>query len=368
MELSKYLLPSHSVEVTVSVTDENNKASNLILKSVIEKGYIDGTFKIIAPVYHGRVYNFQVDELVLVTFNAPNIAQKEYYSVNCRVKQRNLENTQSTLTLEVIGVPAKVQRRQAFRVNIYNTYSFNYKGQFYELFTKDISSNGMLALSTVQLGTNAVLEILFDANPKPIDSYGSDYSEAKVFKVRCKVIDSIPQVEIRRYLNRIKFEGLTDQESKYLIQYLYAKQTEILHMDPTASEKIAAFFEKPLDEAIDFNSKSYKNLQIVSLISVLPLFISIVMLLFSRPKKMYVLDYFFDFYRPQYWNQAYLLGALIMAILLIGIDVFGLYLNLQEIKKENRTIHWSLIVTLFIAIAIVLFILIVSFINDIPLF
>jgi amino acid transporter len=139
-------------------------------------------------------------------------------------------------------------------------------------------------------------------------------------------------------------------------------------MDPTASEKIAAFFEKPLDEAIDFNSKSYKNLQIVSLISVLPLFISIVMLLFSRPKKMYVLDYFFDFYRPQYWNQAYLLGALIMAILLIGIDVFGLYLNLQEIKKENRTIHWSLIVTLFIAIAIVLFILIVSFINDIPLF
>lgn len=368
MELSKYLLPSHSVEITVSISDENNKASNLILKSIIEKGYDEGVFKIIAPVYHGRIYNFQVDEIVSITFNSPNPIHKEFFSVNCRIKQRNFENTLSTITLEVLGNPTKVQRRQAFRVNIYNTYSFNYKGQFYDLFTKDISSNGMLALSTVQLNHNAILEIIFDANPKPKDAYDSDYSDLKVFKIRCKVLDSIPQTEIRRYLNRIKFEGLTEQESKYLIQYLYAKQTEIMHMDPTASEKIAAYFDKPLDESIDYNSKSYKKLQIISLISILPLFISIVMLLFSRPKKMYVLDYFFDFYRPQYWNQSYLKGAFIMAVLLIVIDIYGLYYNLQEIKKENRTIHWSIIITLFIAIAIVLFVLIVSFINDIPLF
>lgn len=368
MELSKYLLPSHSVEITVSVRDENNKATNLILKSIIEKGYENGTFKIIAPVLHGRVYNFQVDEIVQVTFGSPDPAHKEYHAIKCRIKSRGYENSMSSLTLDVIGSPTKVQRREAFRVKVYNTYSFNIRGQSYELYTKDISSTGMLALSTVQLSQNAVFEIMFDANPKPRDAYNSDYSDAKVFKIRCKVIDSIPQVDIRRYLNRIKFEGLNEQESKYLIQYLYAKQTEIIHLDPNSSEKIAAYFEKSEPDAYDFNTPTYKRLQIISLVSVLPLFVSIVMLLFARPKRMYVLDYFFDFYRPQYWNQSYLQGAFLLAVLLVGIDLYGLFLNLSEIKKGNRTIHWSLIVTLLIAILTILFILIVAMINDFSLF
>lgn len=368
MELSKYLLPSHSVEITVSVRDENNKATNLILKTVIEKGYENGSFRIIAPVLHGRVYNFHEGEIVQVTFASPTPEQKVFHAVKCRITHRGYENAMSALTLEVIGTPMKVQRREAFRVKIYNTYAFNFRGQRYELYTKDISSTGMLALSTVQLNQNAVFEIIFDTNPKPRDAYNSDYSDAKVFKIRCKVIDSMPQTDIRRYLNRIKFEGLNEQESKYLIQYLYAKQTEIIHLDPNASEKIAAYFENTETETYDFNSPNYRKLQITSLISVLPMFVAIVMLLFARPKRMYVLDYFFDFYRPQYWNQSYLQGAFLLAILLVGIDFYGLWLNLIEIKNGNRTIHWSLIVTLVIAIFIILFIGIVSIINNFSLF
>ena len=368
MELSKYLLPSHSVEITVSVRDENNKATNLILKSVIEKGYENGSFRIIAPVLHGRVYNFHEGEIVQMTFASPNPEHKIFYAVKCCITHRGYENAMSALTLEVIGTPTKVQRREAFRVKIYNTYAFNIRGQRYELYTKDISSTGMLALSTVQLNQNAVFEIMFDANPKPKDAYNSDYSDTKVFKIRCKVIDSMPQTDIRRYLNRIKFEGLTEQESKYLIQYLYAKQTEIIHLDPNASEKIAAYFENTETETYDFNSPTYRKLQITSLISILPLFVSLVMLLFARPKRMYVLDYFFDFYRPQYWNLSYLQGAFLLAVLLVGIDLYGLWLNLSEIKNGNRTIHWSLIVTLMIAIMIIIFIGIVSIINDFSLF
>jgi len=363
MELEKYLLPSHSVEITVTVRDENNRINNLILRSIIEKGVVDGEFRIIAPIYHGKVYNFHVDEVISISFSVSESNAKELYAVNCRIIDRQVTNSLSILTLSILGAPSKVQRRQAFRVNIYNTYTFKLRETIYELYTKDISSTGMLALSTIQVPKGTVFELIFDANVKPKESIDSDYSAAKVFKIRCKVLDSMPQVEIRRYLNRIQFDGLSEQESKYLIQYLYAKQTEILHLDPNTSEKITAFFEQDDTYYPDTNSKEFTRIQIISLISLVTTFIALVMLMFSRPKKMYVLDYFFDFYRPQFWNSDYLLGALIMASAVILITFIGLYLNMVEIKKNNNTIHWMLLLTLVVSIAIVITTLRISSIN-----
>lgn len=365
MELSKYLLPSHSVEVTVTTKDEQGKANELILKTIIEQGVLEDQFKIVAPIYHGKIYNFQLGEMIQITFSTPD---KLFYGVNCLVKERHYQNNLSTLTLKIAGSPIKIQRRKAFRVNIYNTYPFSYKGQEYEMVTKDISSTGMLALSTIQLPNNTVFEITFDANPKPKGTLHFDYLESKVFKVRCKVLDSMAQTEIRRYLNRIQFEGLNEQESQLLIQYLYAKQTEILHMDPGASQKITAYFESMDYNSVDTSSKEYRRLQIMSLISIVSLFVSLVMLLFSRPKKMYVLDYFFDFYRPQFWRQDYLAGAFIAAVFVAIFDLVGLGLNLIEIKKTNTTLHWSLLVSLIISLSIIAFVLIITSINKIPLF
>jgi c-di-GMP-binding flagellar brake protein YcgR len=363
MELEKYLLPSHSVEITVTIRDENNRINNLILRSIIEKGLVDNVFRIIAPIYHGKVYNFHVDEVISVSFSVSDSTNKDLYSVNCKIIDRQVINSLSLLTLQVISKPSKVQRRQAFRVNIYNTYPFKLRDNIYELYTKDISSTGMLALSTTHVPTGTVFEILFDANIKPKDSIDSEYSEAKVFKVRCKVIDSMPQVEIRRYLNRIQFEGLSEVESKFLIQYLYAKQTEILHLDPNASEKIIAFFEQDDAYQPDRNSKEFMRIQIIGLISLVTTFIAIVMLMFSRPKKMYVLDYFFDFYRPQFWDRDYLFGAFILASVVILINLVGIFLNVLEIKKNNNTIHWMLLITLIVCIAIVITTLRISNIN-----
>ena len=367
MDLTKYLISSHSLEITAFIKEDTGKAAELILKTVVDRGYSGDSFSIVAPIYHGKIVNFNIDETVDVTFGSPSPSHKEFYRMRCKVIGRKFENNLSTLSLTPITNPSKVQRRQAFRVNIYNTYTFSYRESQYELVTKDISCTGMLALSTVQLNKNAVFDIVFDANPKPKDAYDSDYTDDKVFRIRCKVLDSIPQTEIRRYLNRIQFEGLKDHESKFLMQYLYAKQTEILHMDPNTSQKIAAYFENTRDDYIDIHSSEYKRLQIISLVSIIPMFISLVMLLLSRPKQMYVLDYFFNFYRPQNWQQNYLLGAMIASLLVVVIDLVGLYYNLMEIKKNNRTIHWSLLFTLIISLAIIIFVLTVSSINSIPL-
>ncbi len=368
MELSKYLLPSHSVEITTSVKDENNKSQDLILRTIIERGFTDGKFNIIAPIYHGKVYNFQIDEQITVTFSLPESKSKDIYAIRCLIVDRNFEHNMSTLTLSVIGSPSKVQRRQAFRVNIFNTYPFVYRDQVFDLVSKDISSTGMLALSPIQLPKNYIFDITFDANIKSKEALNSDYTTAKVFKVRCKIIDSIPQVEIRRYLNRIQFEALTEQDSKHLIQYLYAKQTEILHLDPNSSEKINTYFEHENDYYVDSLSKEYRRLQVISLISFVSLFVSIIMLLFSRPKRMYVLDYFFDFYRPQFWHPDYLAGSMIIAIIVIFIDLIGIGLNFIEIKKNNSIIHWSLIVTLLISLSIIFFVTTIAAANSIPLF
>lgn len=368
MELSNILLPSHSVEVTVSVRDENMKATDLILRTIIEKGYKDGVFKIVAPIYHGKVYNFHIDEYLLITFASPEPSNKDQYSVKCRVVDRHFAHNLSTLTLMVAGTPVKIQRRQSFRVNIYNTYNFTFRNSNYELISKDISSSGMLALSTVQLPKNTIIDIIFDANPKPKEDLDSDYQDYKVFRIRCKILDSMPQVEIRRYLNRIQFEGLTETESQFLIQYLYAKQTEILHLNPEISQKITNYFEHEDDNFIDITSSDYRRLQILGLLGTIGIFIAFVMLLFSRPKKMYVLDYFFDFYRPQFWRTDYLLGALIVATIIILVDLIGLALNVREIRKNNSTIHWPLLLTLMIALSILIFVYIVTSINQLPLF
>lgn len=367
MDLVNYLIPSHSLEITAFIKDDHGNATELILKTVVDRGYKDGSFSIVAPIYHGKIYNFNVNDHVDITFGSPSRAHKEFYRMRCKVTDRKFENNLSTLSLTPISNPSKIQRRQAFRVNIYNTYTFSYRDTEYELVTKDISCTGMLALSTTQLNKNAVFDIVFDANPKPKDAYDSDYSDEKIFRIRCKVLDSIPQTEIRRYLNRIQFEGLKDHESKFLIQYLYAKQTEILHMDPKTSQKIAAYFESTKDDYIDVYAPSYKRLQVISLVSIIPMFVSLVMLLLSRPKQMYVLDYFFDFYRPHFWHQNYLQGAALFALLVVLIDLIGLYYNLLEIKKNNRTIHWSLLFTLIVSIFVILFVLTVANINSIPL-
>lgn len=118
MELTHFLLPTHSVEITVSIRDEMNKASDLILKTIIESPYDAGTFKIFAPVYHGKIYNFLTNETVMVTFSAPDMSSKDIYSMRCKVLHKTFENNTSLITLKSTSPPIKVQRRQDFRVNI----------------------------------------------------------------------------------------------------------------------------------------------------------------------------------------------------------------------------------------------------------
>lgn len=368
MELSNYLLPTHSVEITVSIRDEMNKASDLILKTIIESNFEEGTFKVFAPVYHGKVYNFLSNETVMVTFSSPDATSKEIYSMRCKVLHKTFENNTSLVTLKTTSPPVKVQRRQAFRVNIYNTYAFRYRGSAYELITKDISSTGILGLSTVQFKTGDLFEISFDANIKPKDTPHFDYSEQKVFTIKCRVLDSMPQTEIRKYLNRIQFFGMTEQESKYLIQYLYAKQSEMIHIDPNSSQKIQSYFEN--NSGADSIPPSDRNnkIQILGLVNYLLLFISIVMILFSRPEKMYVLDYFFDFYRPQFWDARYLFGAFVAAVMVMVISFIGIVINLKEVVQKKDRLHMSVITTLTLSTIIIAIVAIIASVNQLALF
>lgn len=368
MELSNYLLPTHSVEITVSIRDEMNKASDLILKTIIESEYEGGTFKVFAPVYHGKVYNFLSNETVMVTFSSPDATSKEIYTMRCKVLHKTFENNTSLVTLKTTSPPVKVQRRQAFRVNIYNTYPFRYRNAQYELITKDISSTGILGLTTVQFKTGDQFEIRFDANVKPKDTMFAEYSELKVFNIKCRILDSMPQTEIRKYLNRIQFFGMSEQESKYLIQYLYAKQSEMIHIDPNSSQKIQSYFENS-EGADSIPPSNYINkIQILGLVNYFLLFISIVMLLFARPKQMYVLDYFFDFYRPQFWDARYLFGAFVASLIVMIISFIGILINLKDVAQKKDRLRMSVVITSVLATVIVAVIGIIASVNQLALF
>lgn len=368
MDLSNFLLPSHSVEVTVKTRDDENRMQELILKTVIERNIEDNIFRIIAPIYHGLVYNIHIGETVQVCFCSSEAINKDLYSITCKVVDRHFSQELSTIDLNVISKPEKIQRRLAFRVNIYNTYAFTYKGVQQELVSKDISCTGMLTLTPIQLPAGSIFSIQFDANPKPKNALDSDYSESKVFELKCKVLDSVPQVEIRRYLTRIQFVGLSEQDSRLLIQYLYSKQTEMIHLDPKTSNKINQFFDVDSKGLVDTTTKSYRILQLISLSSLILIFVTLITFLFAQPKKMYVLDYFFDFHRPQIWDAYYLSVAVILSAAVIILGVAGLILNLREVKKNNSTIHWTLIVTTVIAATILLIVINLASVNNLPLF
>lgn len=367
MELNQYLIPTHSVEITVSVRDDNNKASDLILKTVIESEFDSGTFRVFAPVYHGKIYNFMTNETVMVTFGSPDTAVKEIYSMRCKVLNKTFEDKMSLITLKSTSPPIKVQRRQAFRVSIYNTYSLRYKNNSYDLITKDISSTGILGLTTVAFKPGDQFEIRFDANLKSKDALNTDYTDLKVFNIKCKILDSMPQPEIRKYLNRIQFVGMSEQESKYLIQYLYAKQSEMIHIDPNASQKIQAYFDNNGGADTIPASEQTNKIQILGLVNYFLLFIAIVMLLFSRPKKMYVLDYFFDFYRPQFWDTRYLLGAFITSSIVMLISFIGMFINFRDFMQKKDRLHLSVITTSVIATFIVIIIAIIASVNQLSI-
>lgn len=367
MDLTKYLLPSHSIEISITSRDEQNKAFVISFKTVIERGIISNQFRIIAPIYHGKIYNFHIGDHLNVVFSAPDQEGKDLFEIDTIVKDRHFENGMSSLTLMINSEPVKVQRRQAFRVNVFNTYTFKYRGLDYQLVSKDISSTGMLALSTIQLPTNTSFDIEFDANLKPKDALDYDYQDEKIFTIKCKVLDSMPQTEIRRYLNRIQFLGLKESQSQLITQYLYSKQSEIIHSNPESSQKISSYFEHELDDVADTSSKEYRRLQIFGLLSTLTLFFGLITLMVSRPIKKYVLDYFFNFYRPQFWRKEYLLATLALSTLTIIIDLIGLGLNISELRKRNTTIHWPLILTMLIALTMIIFVVVITTINELTL-
>ncbi len=68
MELKNILLPAHSIEISVEVNDDSGNAHVKFLKTVVETGYKDGNFRVVAPILHGNIYNFHSGDLIDVLF------------------------------------------------------------------------------------------------------------------------------------------------------------------------------------------------------------------------------------------------------------------------------------------------------------
>lgn len=368
MELKEFLLPSRSIEVSITTEGEDHKPTLLRLKTVIETGYENGFFKIIAPMNRGRLYNFREDELLTVTFTIQTDQKKEAYDIKCRVVSREHKGNLYTITLRTTGAPQKVQRRQAFRVNIFNTYTFTYKDKQQQIVTKDISSTGMRGLTTMQMSKDDTFDIQFDGNTKEHSEIDPEIYAQKVFTIKCRVIDCMPQTEIRRYMQRIQFLEMTSAQSKYLIQYLYAKQAEIIFTEGSDTDQRALmdqYFNSQYED-VQVEDATTRRIQLFSLISLFMFFFSVVFLLYAQPEPVYGLDRFFDYFRAQAWNSTYYLLALFSSIINIFIAVYGLILNASKIKSKKDHFNRLLMVTLTLTV-ILIFVLIYLF-ATVPIF
>lgn len=354
MDLSPLIKPSRSIEVITEHRDEWEKPTELILKTVIASDLIGDSFRIASPIYHGRVFLFREGHALTVVVTAPD-ADGSVLGIPCTVTGRFTDGTLSSLGLKITGEPRRIQRRKAFRVKVYNTYTFSIRGMDSTLTTKDISAKGMLALSPIPLHIGDTFHIRFDAT-LPAEREGTPApQDGKCFTLRCKVLDSIYQKEIRRYLNRIEFEGVSEQASQAIIQYLYAKQAEIIKLDPKSSQKITDYFEHNDDTMDRFNAPVYRELQVWALITSLTFFVGLVMLIFAHPGKQYVLDYLFGFKRTSSWDRLYLGGSIGFSGLGIALSATGLIYNIRSVLKQKAEIKWSLSILLALSSAVFLY-------------
>ena len=348
MELSEHLLPSYSVELSVSTLDQDAKPTIIRLKTIIESGYNNGFFKIISPMNHGRMYVLHDNEIITVTFYANEDNVKIAYQIPCKVIEKSNRNGQYTVTLKVQALPKKVQRREAFRVNVFNTYNIEYGGKKIEIVTKDISSTGMRALSPVQMKKDDTFAIQFDANVIDPEDFDAKPDPAKRFTINCRVIDSMPQNEIRKYMLRIQFLNLTAQQSKSLIQYLYAKQAEVIAYDTDLSakrDKLEHLIKSGNDKRKG-DDAVIKRYQAIGFLNFVIVFFAIMFLLFAQPEPLYSLDKFFNVRRAKYWNATYFSASLITTIVSLVFGGYGIILNGTRMKRKTDRFSIALIITL----------------------
>ena len=348
MELSKHLLPSHSVELSVSTLDQDAKPTIIHLKTIVETGYENGFFKIISPMNHGRMYVLHDNEIITLTYYAEEDNVRVAYQIPCKVIEKSSRNGLYTVTLKVQATPKKVQRRQAFRVNVFNTYNIEVDGKKIDIVTKDISSTGMRALSPVQLKKDDTFTIQFDGNVIDPEDFDAKPDAAKKFMIHCRVIDSMPQNEIRKYMLRIQFLNLTPQQSKWLIQYLYAKQAEVIAYDTDLSAKRDKLEHliKSSDDRRKGDDHIIKRYQAIGLINFVVVFFAIMFLLFAQPEPLYSLDKFFNVRRAKYWNANYFSAAMLTTLLSLVFGGYGIILNGTRMKRKNDRFSVALMITL----------------------
>lgn len=326
MNLSKILLPSHSVEIKVMHENEEGKPSELHLNTIISEGLDKDLFTILTPVYKGVNFNLHLQDQIDVLFKAQSDASMDVYAIKCEVIQRRVQEGMPQIVLKRIGEPKKVQRRQAFRINIYNTYKLYNSENTFEVSTKDISSTGMLALSSKKMPQGDIFTFQMDTNTVAKDQ--AQYKKNKIIEIECKILGSSYDSEIRKHLNRIQFLNLSPAQNQLILQYLYAKQAEILRAQPKRGNQISTPTSSRFHE--DW-LKLPSKVQILSLTAMILTFFAGMFIVFAQPESIYGLDIFWHNVKHTSWNPFYLGASILTSLILLVICAF----YQSELKKND---------------------------------
>jgi hypothetical protein len=199
-----------------------------------------------------------------------------------------------------------------------------------------------------------VFEIEFDANVIDPEAYEHKPDPNRKFRINCRVIDAMPQTEIRRYMLRIQFLDLSNEQTKMIIQYLYAKQAEVIAYDTSLSaqrDQLEHLIEGS-DDRRRGDDKIIKRYQMIGLLNFVVVFFAVIFILFAQPKPIYSLDKFFNIRRAKYWDATYFTTSLTLTLIAIGFGGYGLILNGTRMKRSTDHFSASLVATLLIALVL----------------
>ncbi len=335
MNVESILKTGTLVEIEYAHDDGNVTKLNTLIDYPLKDGY----FTIYAPMIRGAIFPMHEYDNLWVIFMVDNAdkTDKDVYRLKCRIEQRGSTNGIAVYKLFKLTNPEKVQRRGAFRLPIIKDFTVIY-GEDHRLVTittANISGTGLKATVNEKLDSGAMLILNLD-------------TELEVLQIPSKVVVCNHHPDnTKKFDLRLQFFIEKDATAQKLNAYLFKKQSEVIQksLDPLGySDMYYKLYDKdkydPEKEA--GNKRSTLFTLISGILTVFVLFFLYVavpkdpIIVFKTLLKMNI--------AYNAWNYNYLLAALCLAAVNMGISGFGIIEKRRFRTSEQLPLNFPLTV------------------------
>ncbi|WP_430883695.1 flagellar brake protein [Fusibacter sp. JL216-2] len=342
MDLQDTLKPGKQVELSIREEDGDTRK----LKTLVEKGYTNDSFTVIAPILEGNYYPLHPNDKLEVTFDVTEGEQekkKAAYTMKVMVLERKRIDGQSVVIFSKISSPKKIQRRNTYRLHILKNVTYEYLNRKKVILLKNISATGLRGIIEERIPFDTEVNIHLDL----------ENGETMDIKSKVVACDQVSNSMIQHDL-RLQFIDLDNSDKLKLNNFINRKQSEALKktVESEGRSKLEDMFYSYENNRRHGGDRIVQTVPILGLITWFMTLAIIALIVEARPEAKYNLDIYFNFYKRGYWRADLLTTAFVASLVEMIVCSVGLYMNSLRMKREGDQYNRGLIINLVFSILI----------------